>query len=378
MDFSFTEEQQSLRDLAAQILDDLVSDAMRKDFEGGKREAARGLWSQLAQANLLGVALPEDVGGLGLGIVELALLLEQQGRTLAPIPLLPTLVLGALPIAEFGTPEQGERLLTPVANGTQILSAALIELGAPDPAAPRVTATRTEAGWRLNGEKLCVPFADEAQRILVPAATGETTVGVFLLDPSAPGVALQAQTGTHHEPQFTLTLSRAEVPEIDVLGDPEQGEAIVRWTVERAQVALAATQLGVAQEALRRTAEYTSQRKQFGRPIGSFQGVALRAADAYIDVDCMRSTLWQALWLLSVERPAAAAVSVAKWWACRGGHRVVHTAQHLHGGIGSDVDYPIHRYFLWAKHLDVTLGGGSEQLARLGAQIAAGSHEAGA
>ena len=150
----------------------------------------------------------------------------------------------------------------------------------------------------------------------------------------------------------------------------------MRWTVERARVALAATQLGVAQEALRRTAEYTSQRKQFGRPIGSFQGVALRAADAYIDVDCMRSTLWQALWRLDEGQTAAIEVGVAKWWASRGGQRVVHTAQYLHGGIGADIDYPIHRFFLWAKQLDLCLGGVSAQLSKLGALVAQANREA--
>ncbi len=142
------------------------------------------------------------------------------------------------------------------------------------------------------------------------------------------------------------------------------------WLEERAQVGLAALQLGIAEEALRRTAAYTSQRKQFGKPIGSFQGVSLRAADAYIDVEALRSTLWQAIWRLEEGLPATAQVAAAKWWACRGGQRVVHSAQHLHGGIGADLDYPIHRYFLWARQVELTLGGAAPQLARIGAQLA--------
>jgi alkylation response protein AidB-like acyl-CoA dehydrogenase len=157
-----------------------------------------------------------------------------------------------------------------------------------------------------------------------------------------------------------------------VLADPARGAEIVEWIMDRALVGLCAIQLGVAEEALRRTAEYTRTRKQFGRPIASFQGVALRAADAYIDLEAMRSTLLQAAWRVAEDLPARPEVAAAKWWACRGGQRVVHTAQHLHGGIGADIDYPIHRFFLWSKQLDVTLGGATRQLARLGAMLVEG------
>ena len=153
-------------------------------------------------------------------------------------------------------------------------------------------------------------------------------------------------------------------------GNPGAGGAIVHWLEERALTALAALQLGVAEEALRRTAEYTTERKQFGRPIGSFQSVSLRVADAYIDVEAMRSTLWRAIWKVSTEGSAALEVSAAKWWACRGGHRVVHSAQHLHGGIGADIDYPIHRYLLWSRQIELTLGGASQQLSKIGSLLA--------
>ena len=145
--------------------------------------------------------------------------------------------------------------------------------------------------------------------------------------------------------------------------------------MERGQLGLCAISLGVAEEALRRTAEYASSRKQFERPIGAFQGVAMRAADGFIDVEAMRSTYWQAVWRVDQGLPAEAEVATARWWACRAGHRVVHTAQHVHGGIGADTDYPIHRYFFWSQHLEVSLGGASEQLARIGALMTQGPPE---
>ena len=160
------------------------------------------------------------------------------------------------------------------------------------------------------------------------------------------------------------------MPAADLLGDPASGAGITRWIVEHARVAVAALQLGVAEEALRRTAEYTTTRKQFGRPIGTFQAVTMRSADAFIDIECMRSTLWQAAWRLEEGLPAEREVAAAKWWAAMGGHRVVHAAQHLHGGTGADIDYPIHRYFLWAQQLALTAGSAGAQLAEIGASLA--------
>jgi alkylation response protein AidB-like acyl-CoA dehydrogenase len=195
-------------------------------------------------------------------------------------------------------------------------------------------------------------------------------VGVFLVEPDAPGVTLETQIATNREPQARLSLDGARVGADALLGDPRRGAEIVEWILERALVGLCAIQLGVAEEALRRSAEYTKARKQFGRPIASFQAVSMRVADAWIDLEAMRSTLLQAAWRVAEGLPAQAEVAAAKWWASRGGQRIAHTAQHLHGGIGADVDYPIHRFFLWSKHLDVTLGGAQRQLARLGAILA--------
>jgi hypothetical protein len=374
MDFSFSEEQEALRDLARQIFSDHADPERLRRIETSADGVDHALWRSLAGANLLGLALPEVHGGAALGLTEIGILLEEQGRALAPVPLLATIVLGALPVARFGTPEQCTRLLPGVATGETILTAALSEHACFDPTRPRTRAKRQGDGWRLDGEKICVPAGHLAERILVPARTEGDGLGVFLVDPRAPGIALERQHVTNHEAQVRLTLTDAPVPAADVLGasagSPARGAEIVRFIEARTLVGLCSLQLGVAEEALRRTAEYTSVRKQFGRPIGAFQGVSLRAADAYIDVEAMRSTLWQAVWRLDAGMPAEMEVGVAKWWACRGGQRVVHTAQHLHGGTGADIEYPIHRFFLWSKQLDLSLGGASVQLARLGALLA--------
>jgi alkylation response protein AidB-like acyl-CoA dehydrogenase len=206
---------------------------------------------------------------------------------------------------------------------------------------------------------------------LVPARTSEGAIGVFLVDAASPGVSRTAERTTTGLPEARLELAGVAVDPGDLLGGPEGGAAIVEWLAERTTAAICVTLAGVCESAVRLTAEYTKTREQFERPIASFQAVGQRAADAYIDAEAVRLTAWQAAWRLHAGMPAAAEVAVAKFWASDGGQRVVHAAQHLHGGIGVDRDYPLHRYFLWAKQLELTLGGATANLLRLGGMLAA-------
>jgi 3-oxocholest-4-en-26-oyl-CoA dehydrogenase beta subunit len=365
MDFTFSEEQDAVRDLAAQIFDGHATAERVKEIERSEERVDQELWRALADAGLLAIAVPEEHGGSGLGLIELCLLLGQQGRRVAPVPLWPTLVLGALPIAELGTSEQQRAWLPGVVRGEVLLTAALSEAGANDPLRPRTTATRDGAGWRLDGSKPSVPDGHIADRVLVPASTGDRELGLFLVDPAGSGV----------ERTVAVTTDRSKVAHLTFAGAPaeqlgEDGRRATAWMLDRALVGLCAMQVGVAEGALRMAAEYTSERQQFGRPLSTFQGVALKAADAYIDTEAMRVTLWQAAWRLTAGLDAWQEVIVAKWWAAEGGQRVVHITQHLHGGMGADIDYPVHRYFLWGKQIEDTLGGASAQLARLGRALA--------
>jgi 3-oxocholest-4-en-26-oyl-CoA dehydrogenase beta subunit len=155
-----------------------------------------------------------------------------------------------------------------------------------------------------------------------------------------------------------------------VLGDPAQGRPIVKWLVDRALAGLCAMEAGVVERALRMTAEYTSTREQFGKPIAKFQAVAQRAADAFIDVEAMKWTAWEAVWRLAQGLPADEEIAIAKFWVGDGGHRVVYAAQHLHGGIGIDLDYPLYRSYVWSKQIELTLGSATQHLVRLGAALA--------
>src|SRR5262249_4042146 len=293
------------------------------------------------------------------------ILLEEVGRSVAPVPVYATLVLGALPLAEFGSPVQRQRLLPGVASGELFLSGALTEPLNPDPLAPTTRAAPDGEAWRLDGVKLGVPAAAFAAALLVPATVQSNTARLFIVDPRTHGVTMERQEMTNREVHFLVTLDGAR-------GEPVGGPDALAWLVRRATVALCAMQVGVTERALRMTAEYTSAREQFGRPLSAFQAVSQRAADAYVDVEAMRLTTLAAAWRLAEALDADESIAVAKFWAAEAGQRVVHTAQHLHGGVGVDVSYPLHRSFLWAKHLELSLGGGTEQLLRLGTMIAEG------
>ncbi|MDE0605172.1 MAG: acyl-CoA/acyl-ACP dehydrogenase [bacterium] len=376
MNFEFSESQEALAALAEQVFSGSAGADRVAEVERTAERFDRELWAALAASDLLGVAIGEEHGGLGLGMTETALVLREQGRRVAPVPLWPTLVLGAMPIAEFGTQPLKDRWLGSVVSGQAVLTGALSEWGAGDALSPSVTAARLSDGrWELNGSKPAVPAAGIADAVVVPARVvggDHGNLAVFVVDLDADGVEMSLSETTSREFHGEMTLRSVVVGE-DAALDGADGRTIVEWMLFRAQVAVAAVALGCCEEATAMAAAYTSEREQFGRPLSTNQGVAMRAADCFIDNDCMRVTLLQAAWLIDEGRSTpeiADAAAVAKWWSADAGQRVVHATQHLHGGMGADIDYPVHRYFLWVKQLENTFGGGSRQLAAIGRTLA--------
>lgn len=365
MDFSFDEEQQAIGELAGQVLGDRSSnDSLRALERSGQPRIDRDLWASLAETGVLGAFVPEAHGGAGLGLVALGVVLEHAGRTSAAVPLWETLGLGVPAIAEFAPEELSAEVLGGVAAGSTILTAAWHEDGA-EPLAPTTLANRSGDGWQISGSKVCVPAGAVSDAVLVPATLAEGSVGLFLVQLDAPGVERESLISTLGDPQANVTLTDAPARLV------AEGHESMRWAYDRAVATQCAVATGVCAEALRLTAEYTKERKQFDVPLASFQAVAHRAADAYIDVEAIRLTARQALWRLEEGMPASTEVASAKYWAAFGGQRVVHTAQHLHGGVGVDRDYPLHRCFLAAKQLELQLGGTTRQLLSLGKLIAA-------
>ncbi|MCR9103860.1 MAG: acyl-CoA/acyl-ACP dehydrogenase [Gammaproteobacteria bacterium] len=371
MNFSFTEDQLAIRDLASQIFGDRATDEFLLSFSRTDATYDDALWQTLGEQGLLGIAIPESAGGSGLGLIELCLVLEELGRHVAPVPVYASLVLGGLPIAQFGSDEQHARYLQPLASGAIKLSAAIAEEGMNPVLASSVSAQRQGDQWVLNGARSVVPDGAVANAIVVPASTGEGKTTFFIVDTAASGVQVTPmEIGLSKQRAAQLTLTEVTLGDDAVLGAEGEGQAVLEWLLERANIGHCALQVGVTEEAMKRTAAYVSERKQFGIPLGSFQALAMRMADSYIDVEAIRTTYWLALWRLSEGLDARAEVRAAKWWACDAAHRVVSTSQHLHGGMGADVEYPIHRFFLMAKLISYSLGNASQQLEQLGKLLA--------
>jgi len=369
MDFTLTTGQDDLAGLTRQILADQVTPERLRDFDDSDTRFDRALWAELAKAGVLAAALPESVGGSGLGFLEQCSVLIELGRTIAPVPYLTSIALGAAAIAEFGTPEQQSTWAVPAGRGEVVVAVALAEDESDDPVAPATSAREVDGGWQLTGIKTSVLGGAEADLLLVPART-DSGVTVFLVIPADSGVSVQPQRVTGGDGTAQVVLAGAFGPADRRLGEP--GAQVATWLTARATVGLCALQLGVAERALELTSAYARSREQFGKPIGSFQAVSQRLGDGFIDVEAMRLTLWQAAWRLAEGLPADTEVATAKFWAAEGGHRVAHTAVHIHGGVGIDMEGDVHRYFTAAKHNEFALGGATAQLRRIGAALAAG------
>lgn len=376
MEFSVSEEVRAIQELAAQIFSEQVDDAALKRFDRGEIRWHEGVWSVLAEAGLLGVSLPEECGGSGMGLAGLCAVLEEQGRHVVALPLVAA-SLGAWPLARFGSAAQRDAWIPKAASGEVLLVGPLpVSAVEVEPREMPAFSTSGEA-FTLNGALEAVPYGADADLLLVPARDANGAISVFLVPRSATGLRAERERGTNYEPFDRIVLESVTVSAEDRVGAAGDGACILEWIAGRAATAYGFIQLGVLADAVRRTAQHTVERKQFGKPLAGFQAVAHRAADCYIDIEALRSTLWQAAWRLDEGLPAGNAVASAAWWTSEAGHRVSHACQHLHGGTGADVDYPIHRYYLWAQQARLCVGGGERILAGFGSRLAGQSIEIG-
>jgi acyl-CoA dehydrogenase len=384
MDFTYSEEQDAVRELADRIFSERSTHERLKEIEAAAADEGpfdRALWGDLAEAGLLAIHLAEEYGGAGLDFVAACLVIEAAGKTAAYVPVVEAMIYGAAPIAQFGTTGQRQAWLPGVGRGETIVTAAMAELAGevilPGGTSPATTATaQGDGSWVLEGTKACVPAAFVANAILVPATCigsdgAAAGSGVFIVDADADGLALIRQTTTTGRPEAIMELTGVKVGADRLLGQgAADGAAVITYITELATAALCVLEAGACATALALTGEYTKTRVQFEKPIATFQAVGQRAADAYVDTEAIRLTAWQAASRLSSGLPATSEVAVAKYWAAEGGQRVVHAAAHLHGGVGVDRDYPLHRYFLLTGQIELTLGGANESLRRLGRILA--------
>ncbi len=363
MEFSFNEEQRAIADLAADVFSAHGSDDYHAKLAESGHSFDAQLWEQLAQTGLLNLALAPDSGGSGLGMQEFGLVLEQQGRHLGSVPLWQHLLV-SLAIETHGKPQLQQRVLSALSSGEQIAALATeLDHNA------SLQAARTPDGWVLNGSLTAVLLNDAHSWLLVPVTT-EQGSRLFLIPARQQGMNKTRGVLTDLQPVCDLAFDNALLPD-----DCDLDPAVFAWLEPRIALCVTSLQLGVLNEALQRTAVYVSERHQFGRPLGSFQALAVRAADAYIEVELLRSAQWQLAWRLDQNLPATAAGRVAKHHAGLAGHIVGHTVQHFHGGVGADLRYPIHRFYLKSQALAAIGGGAEEQLARIGRALALESCE---
>ncbi|ALO94904.1 acyl-CoA dehydrogenase [Streptomyces hygroscopicus subsp. limoneus] len=285
-------------------------------------------------------------------------MLREAGRVLARVPLLEHCAAAAA-VQAYGSPELADRRLVRAGRGEPVLTVAAQGRTGHDPAELTVTARREGRAWLLEGVQTAVPWAFDADLVVVPAhvegTAGEGAVPA-LVPREADGLVLAEQVSTSGELLAELRLRPVRVGPGEVI---EAGGAR-EWLRGLLVTGTCAPALGLGERVLRMTGEYTGRREQFGYPIATFQAVAVQAADRYIDLRAMEATRWQAAWRIASGAPGALLVAgdvaVAKIWAAKGVRRVVRTAQHLHGGFGADTDYPLPRCHAWAKHLELSLG----------------------
>lgn len=360
MDFSYTDEQRSLVEVLRRVFADLgPSVLLTVDGSGG--DYSREAWRSLGDLGVLRADVI-DGGGDRLGLTEVMILAEEVGRAAVPVPLIGSIAGGTLPLRRFASGRSDE-LLERVEHGTASLTAPLYHRSSTG----SLQATRTDEGWLLRGELTCVPDAFAAERMLVIAVEDEQVHA--LLVPLGEGVSMLEQRGTVGEELGAVSFFDAPVAADALVGEPGQGGVVWQFVDAVASVMMCASVLGSADAALAMTAHHVREREQFGRPIGSFQAVAQRLADCVADIEAMRLSLWYAVSELERGQWDTDALDTARFWAVEGGQRVVHAAQHLHGGIGVDLAYGVHRHFLWVKHVAFALGPSPVFLDRLGTRV---------
>jgi 3-oxo-4-pregnene-20-carboxyl-CoA dehydrogenase alpha subunit len=340
VDFSPNPEQQAVADVVNSVLD---------------RDNS---WEALASGGVTALGVPDRLGGDGVGLPELATALTEIGRHGTISPALATLGLGLLPLLDVASAPQQDRYLAGVAMGT-VLTAALCEPGAALPDGPATTLT----GGRLNGTKVAVPFAGQAEWMLVT-----TDSGVVVVSPNAAGLTLTRTPTSNGSDEYSVRFS-----DVAVGADGVLSEATVQRVNQLALAAIGAFTAGLVAGALRLTADYVAQRHQFGRPLSTFQTVAAQLAEVYIVSRTMDLAATSVVWRLSEGRDADEDLDVLGYWLTSQAPPVMQTCHHLHGGMGMDITYPMHRYYSTIKDLTRLLGGPSHRLDVLGASNLVGA-----
>ncbi len=362
MNLALSEEQEMLRKMARDFLTDKCPKTLVKEMEEDEKGYSAELWQEMAGLGWMGLVFPESYGGGGMSFLDLAVLLEEIGRACLPGPFFSTVVLGGLPILDVGNEEQKGEYIPKIASGEAIFTLALTEASAQyDAASIAVKATADNNDYIINGTKLFVPDAHIADYLLCVARTSEQVkpedgLTIFVVDARSPGVSYAVLKTIASDKLCEVVFDQVRVPRESILGQLDHGWSVVQKVIERAAVAKCCEMVGNIQQVLEMTVDYAKERKQFDRPIGSFQVIQHYCANMATDVDGSRFSAYQAAWMLSEGLPCIKEVAVAKAWQSEACGRVISLAHQIHGAIGVTMDHDLQFYTRRAKAAEVTFG----------------------
>ena len=359
MDFGFDETQQMLRSSARDFLNAECSEAYVRSMELEKDGYTAELWNKIAQQGWIGLVFPEEFGGIGMGFLELTILLEEMGRALLPSPYFPTVLLSGLTILEAGDGVQKKELIPKIISGQIISTLAFTEMSASlNPADIKLSAEYNSGEFTLNGTKLFVPYANISDLLIVVARTGksEEDLTMFVVPKSAKGISEAHLKTIASDRQSEVTFSDVIVEEKNVLGVVNGAWPILEKILGMADVGKSAEMLGSCDKVLEMTLDYVTHRTQFGRPIGTFQAIQHHCANMSIDLEGSRHLTYQAAWRLANDMESSIEVAMAKAWVSEASQRICATAHQCHGAIGFTKEHSLQLFSRRVKANEIVYG----------------------
>ncbi len=364
MDFDFTSDQVMLRNSVREYLTEKCPTKFVRSMFDDPVGYSKELWKEMAGLGWLGLTFPEENEGLGLGMVELALMLEEMGRAVFPGPYFASLLLAGSALKAAGDKAQKEKYLNGIASGEMVATMGFLE-EAPNwgPESMRLKAEAGGGGFVLNGMKRFVPFAHVADTVLLPARTSDSSdphkgISLFLVDTKAKGVELSAMKNIDLTSKASeVRLNNVMVPEENVVGEVDGAWPVVKDVLQKAAVGASAEMLGAARKSMEMSVEYAKVREAFGQPIGTFQAIKHKCAEMLLEVEQSHAAVYYAAWAQDAKSDdAALAASVAKAYVSDAARKVCGEAIQVHGGIGFTWEFDLHLWFKRAKYYEPMYG----------------------
>jgi len=367
LDAQHEEIRRTVRDFAQRRIAPVADELERK------AEFPHDIIREAAGLGLLGVPYPQEVGGTGLDNLAYAITIEELSRVSGSVGIIVSAhtSLGCFPLYLAGTPEQKETFLRPLASGEKLGAYGLTEPDAgSDSRGTRTRAHRDGDEWVINGSKRFITNAGVADTYIVTALTDKTAdsgkISAFIVERDAPGFSIgrmEEKMGLHASNTGELLFEDCRIPVGNLLGSEGEGDRLFLATLDGGRIGIGAMALGLAQAAYEAASAYAKERKQFGKPIASFQGVAFMIADMATEIDAARLMVYRAAWLKDQHKPFGTEAAMAKLYASEVAQRVTNDAIQVHGGYGYISEYRVERYLRDAKLTEI--GEGTSQIQRM-------------